>query len=50
MGSLKEELSPARPGDMRDQFVNRTRGRVSTFFGNGLVLARRLLRIRSARC
>src|SRR5246127_50249 len=36
VGSLKEEL---RPGEflVPDQFVDRTKGRVSTFFGNGLV-------------
>jgi len=36
VGSLREEL---RPGEflVPDQFVDRTRNRVSTFFGNGLV-------------
>lgn len=36
VGSLREEL---RPGEflVPDQFVDRTRHRVSTFFGNGLV-------------
>jgi 5'-methylthioadenosine phosphorylase len=36
VGSLKEEY---RPLDivLPDQFIDRTRGRVSTFFGNGLV-------------
>jgi 5'-methylthioadenosine phosphorylase len=36
VGSLKEEL---RPGEflVADQFVDRTKGRISTFFGNGLV-------------
>jgi 5'-methylthioadenosine phosphorylase len=36
VGSLREEL---RPGEflVADQFVDRTKGRVSTFFGNGLV-------------
>ncbi len=36
VGSLKEEL---RPLDLvlPDQFVDRTRGRISTFFGDGLV-------------
>src|SRR5246500_1547194 len=36
VGSLKEDL---RPGEflVPDQFVDRTKGRVSTFFGNGLV-------------
>jgi 5'-methylthioadenosine phosphorylase len=36
VGSLREEL---RPGEflVPDQFVDRTKGRVSTFFGNGLV-------------
>src|SRR5204863_799617 len=36
VGSLKEEL---RPGEflVADQFVDRTKSRVSTFFGNGLV-------------
>jgi len=36
VGSLKEELKP-RDFVIPDQFVDRTRGRVSTFFGNGLV-------------
>ncbi|HLK05854.1 MAG TPA: S-methyl-5'-thioadenosine phosphorylase [Candidatus Acidoferrum sp.] len=36
VGSLKENL---RPGEflVADQFVDRTKGRISTFFGNGLV-------------
>jgi 5'-methylthioadenosine phosphorylase len=36
VGSLKEELAP---GEflVPDQFVDRTRSRISTFFGNGLV-------------
>jgi len=36
VGSLKEDL---RPGEflVPDQFFDRTKGRVSTFFGNGLV-------------
>ena len=36
VGSLKEEL---RPGEflVADQFVDRTKSRISTFFGNGLV-------------
>ncbi len=36
VGSLREEL---RPGEflVADQFVDRTKGRVSTFFGHGLV-------------
>src|SRR5258707_8163467 len=36
VGSLKEDL---RPGEflVADQFVDRTKNRVSTFFGNGLV-------------
>lgn len=36
VGSLKEEL---KPGDMAipSQFVDRTRGRISTFFGEGIV-------------
>ena len=36
VGSLKEDL---RPGEflVADQFVDRTKGRVSTFFGNGIV-------------
>src|SRR6266481_1958929 len=36
VGSLKEDL---RPGEflVADQFVDRTKSRVSTFFGNGLV-------------
>jgi 5'-methylthioadenosine phosphorylase len=36
VGSLKEELKP-RDFVIPDQFVDRTRGRVSTFFGEGLV-------------
>ncbi|HYK91073.1 MAG TPA: S-methyl-5'-thioadenosine phosphorylase [Acidobacteriota bacterium] len=36
VGSLKEELAPLDIL-LPDQFVDRTRGRVSTFFGNGLV-------------
>ncbi len=36
VGSLREEL---RPGEflVADQFVDRTKGRISTFFGNGIV-------------
>jgi 5'-methylthioadenosine phosphorylase len=36
VGSLREEL---RPGEflVADQFVDRTKGRISTFFGHGLV-------------
>ncbi len=36
VGSLREEI---RPGDMviPDQFIDRTRGRISTFFGEGIV-------------
>src|SRR5436309_8698658 len=36
VGSLKEELAP---GEflVADQFVDRTKNRISTFFGNGLV-------------
>jgi len=36
VGSMKEEI---HPGDMvvPDQFLDRTMGRVSTFFGNGIV-------------
>src|SRR2546421_11843163 len=36
VGSLKEDL---RPGEflVADQFVDRTKSRISTFFGNGLV-------------
>src|SRR3981189_2817918 len=36
VGSLKEDL---RPGEflVADQFVDRTKGRISTFFGDGLV-------------
>lgn len=36
VGSMKEEI---HPGDMvvPDQFIDRTRGRASTFFGNGIV-------------
>jgi 5'-methylthioadenosine phosphorylase len=36
VGSLKEELAPLDIV-LPDQFVDRTQGRVSTFFGNGLV-------------
>src|SRR5678815_5240521 len=36
VGSLKEELKPMDIV-IPDQFIDRTRGRVSTFFGNGLV-------------
>ena len=36
VGSLKEELSPLDIV-MPDQFIDRTKGRVSTFFGRGLV-------------
>src|SRR5437868_15010053 len=36
VGSLKEEHAPLR-FVIPDQFVDRTRGRVSTFFGEGLV-------------
>ena len=36
VGSLKEELAPLDIV-LPDQFVDRTRGRISTFFGNGLV-------------
>ena len=36
VGSLKEELAPLDIL-LPDQFVDRTRGRISTFFGNGLV-------------
>jgi 5'-methylthioadenosine phosphorylase len=36
VGSLKEELKPLDIV-VPDQFVDRTRGRISTFFGNGLV-------------
>ena len=36
VGSLKEELAPLDIV-LPDQFMDRTRGRVSTFFGNGLV-------------
>jgi len=36
VGSLKEELAPLDI-ILPDQFVDRTRGRISTFFGNGLV-------------
>jgi 5'-methylthioadenosine phosphorylase len=36
VGSLKEELAPLDIV-LPDQFVDRTRGRVSTFFGNGIV-------------
>ena len=41
VGSLKEEYKPM---DLviPDQFLDRTRGRISTFFGRGLVGARRL--------
>jgi len=36
VGSLKEELAPMDIV-LPDQFLDRTRGRISTFFGNGLV-------------
>ena len=36
VGSLKEELAPLDIV-LPDQFVDRTRGRISTFFGSGLV-------------
>jgi 5'-methylthioadenosine phosphorylase len=36
VGSLKEELAPLDVV-LPDQFVDRTRGRISTFFGGGLV-------------
>jgi 5'-methylthioadenosine phosphorylase len=36
VGSLKEELAPLDVF-LPDQFLDRTRGRISTFFGNGLV-------------
>jgi 5'-methylthioadenosine phosphorylase len=36
VGSLKEEISPLDIL-LPDQFVDRTRGRISTFFGNGIV-------------
>jgi len=36
VGSLKEEIMPLDIV-LPDQFVDRTRGRISTFFGNGLV-------------
>jgi 5'-methylthioadenosine phosphorylase len=36
VGSLKEELAPLNVF-LPDQFLDRTRGRISTFFGNGLV-------------
>ena len=36
VGSLKEELAPLDIV-LPDQFVDRTRGRISTFFGDGLV-------------
>jgi 5'-methylthioadenosine phosphorylase len=36
VGSLKQELAPLDIV-LPDQFVDRTRGRASTFFGNGLV-------------
>jgi 5'-methylthioadenosine phosphorylase len=36
VGSLKEELQPLQ-FLIPDQFFDRTRGRISTFFGNGLV-------------
>jgi 5'-methylthioadenosine phosphorylase len=36
VGSLKEELAPLDIV-LPNQFVDRTRGRISTFFGNGLV-------------
>ena len=36
VGSLKEEIEPLDIV-LPDQFVDRTRGRISSFFGNGLV-------------
>jgi 5'-methylthioadenosine phosphorylase len=36
VGSLKEDIAPLDI-ILPDQFVDRTRGRISTFFGNGLV-------------
>jgi 5'-methylthioadenosine phosphorylase len=36
VGSLKEEIAPLDIV-LPDQFLDRTRGRISTFFGNGLV-------------
>ena len=36
VGSLKEEMKPLDIV-IPDQFIDRTRGRISTFFGNGLV-------------
>src|SRR5512144_2061081 len=36
VGSLKEELAPLDIV-LPDQFIDRTRGRISTFFGEGLV-------------
>src|SRR5207247_11343058 len=36
VGSLREELAPLDIV-LPDQFVDRTRGRISTFFGEGLV-------------
>jgi 5'-methylthioadenosine phosphorylase len=36
VGALKEELAPLDIV-LPDQFLDRTRGRISTFFGNGLV-------------
>src|SRR3982751_3025016 len=36
VGSLKEEYKPLDIV-IPDQFIDRTRGRISTFFGNGLV-------------
>jgi 5'-methylthioadenosine phosphorylase len=36
VGSMKEDITLARPV-LVDQFIDRTHGRASTFFGNGLV-------------
>jgi len=47
VGSLKKKHKPL-DFVIPDQFIDRTRGRVSTFFGDGLV-AHISLRIRSAR-
>ena len=41
VGSLKEEYKPLDIV-IPDQFIDRTKGRISTFFGRGLVGARRV--------
>ena len=36
VGSLKQEIAPGHIV-IPDQFIDRTRGRISTFFGRGIV-------------